>query len=115
MISAWLPCTSSSAARCSSALDSFISALLIIASAMIGMVTTMTWLTMFQGQPLELEEDQPDEERVNEQQDEFHYDCPPLLLACSSSSATRARSCSISLFSSFASPRCPMGSSTSVP
>lgn len=61
---------------------------------MIGMVTTMTWLTMFQGQPLELEEDQPDEERVNEQQDEFHYDCPPLLLACSSSSATRARSCS---------------------
>ncbi len=40
--------------------------------AMIGMVTVMTWVVMFHGSQLELEEDQPDEERVDAEEQDFH-------------------------------------------
>src|SRR5204863_7233503 len=56
------------------------------------------------GQPLEFEENEPDEEPVDAKQDDFHYVFPPLISA--SSSATRARSCSSSVVADFSPPVC---------
>ena len=45
----------------------------MIVSATTGMVMTMTWLVMFQGSHFFLNEDEPDDDRVNDEEDDFHY------------------------------------------
>src|SRR5262249_30743128 len=52
------------------------------------------------GQQLELEENQPDDDRVDDKENEFHYALTPCELRFASSSAIRVRSFSISLSSS---------------
>src|SRR4029077_17249847 len=64
-------------------------------------------------QPFELKEDEPDEERVDAKQDDFHYAFPPLISV--SSSTTRARSCSSSLMADVFPTGFSCESSTSVP
>src|SRR5207253_7250621 len=68
------------------------------------------------GQQLELEKDQPNDDRVDDKENEFHYALTPCELRFASSSARRARSFSISFSSSLtSSPWWPSDSSTSVP
>src|SRR4029077_11221078 len=64
-------------------------------------------------QPFELKENEPDEERVDAKQDDFHYAFPPLISV--SSSTTRARSCSSSLMADVFPTGFSCESSTSVP
>src|SRR5205823_6730779 len=64
-------------------------------------------------QPLELKENEPDEEAVDAKQDDFHYAVPPLISA--SSSATRARSSSSSLIADPSPTASPSAPSTYVP
>src|SRR5205823_5888719 len=64
-------------------------------------------------QPLEFEENEPDEDAVDAKQDDFHYIFPPLISA--SSSAARARSFSSSLMAASFPAGFACESSTSVP
>src|SRR5690606_26758631 len=66
-------------------------------------------------QPFEFEKDQPCDERIDAEKDNFHQMFPLWMLSFSSSSATRARKVSSSDFPSFPVSGWPLDSSASVP